>query len=155
MILRLMGAAPSRVSATGGWHTHSAIADTAHVAMEFPGGAAAEIRVSWLHPFKEQRLVVIGTDAMAVFDDLQPWETKLVLYRHSFGERGGVPFAEKAQAEPVPVEPGEPLKRECLHFLACIRSGETPLTDGREGLRVLRVLEEASGALRQHQTSSS
>ena len=147
MILRLMGTAPRRVSATGGWHTHRSIADTTHVAMGFPGGEAAEIRVSWLHPFKEQRLVVIGDEAMAVFDDLQPWETKLVLYRHRFIKRDGKPFAEKTEALPVPVEPGEPLKRECLHFLACIRSGETPLTDGREGLRVLRVLEEASASL--------
>ena len=135
------------MTATGGWHTHPTIADTTHVAMDFPGGAAAEIRVSWLHPFKEQRLVVIGEEAMAVFDDLQPWERKLVLYRHRFGERDGKPFSEKAEGEPVAVEPGEPLKRECLHFLAAIRSGETPLTDGHEGLRVLRVLEQASAAL--------
>ncbi|HMO30657.1 Gfo/Idh/MocA family oxidoreductase [Enterovirga sp.] len=147
MILRLMGEAPCSVSATGGWHTHPTIADTTHVAMDFPDGRAAEIRVSWLHPFKEQRLVVIGEEAMAVFDDLQPWETKLVLYRHRFGERDGQPFQEKGEPEPVAVEPGEPLKRECLHFLSCIRSGETPLTDGREGLRVLRVLEEASASL--------
>lgn len=148
MILRLMGAAPSRVAATGGWHTDPVIADTTHVAMDFPGGQAAEIRVSWLHPFKEQRLVVIGDEAMAVFDDLQPWETKLVLYRHRFGETDGKPFAEKAPAEPVAVEPGEPLKNECRHFLSCIRTGETPLTDGREGLRVLRVLEQASASLK-------
>ena len=147
MILALMGAAPTRVSATGGWHTHPSIADTTHVAMDFPGGEAAEIRVSWLHPFKEQRLVVIGTEAMAVFDDLQPWETKLVLHRHRFGDRDGKPFAEKAEPEPVAVAPGEPLKRECLHFLTAIRTGETPLTDGHEGLRVLRVLEEASASL--------
>ncbi|TDR93194.1 Gfo/Idh/MocA family protein [Enterovirga rhinocerotis] len=147
MILRLMGADPLHVTATGGRHTHPTIADTTHVAMDFGAGAAAEIRVSWLHPFKEQRLVVIGEEAMAVFDDLQPWDTKLVLYRHRFGERDGRPFAEKADGEPVPVEPGEPLKRECLHFLASIRSGETPLTDGREGLRVLRVLERASASL--------
>ena len=147
MILRLMGGAPNRVAATGGWHTHETIADTTHVTMEFDGGAAAEIRVSWLHPFKEQRLVVIGEEAMAVFDDLAPWETKLVLYRHRFGERDGKPFADKAVSEPFPVEAGEPLKTECRHFLSCIRSGETPLTDGREGLRVLRVLEQASASL--------
>ena len=147
MILRLMGAAPTAVAATGGWHTHPTIADTTHVTMDFAGGATAEIRVSWLHPFKEQRLVVIGEDAMAVFDDLQPWDSKLVLYRHAFGDRDGIPFAQKADAEPVAVDEGEPLKNECRHFLASIRSGETPLTDGDEGLRVLRVLEQASLSL--------
>lgn len=147
MILRLMGDVPTRVAATGGWHTHPTIADTTHVTMAFDGGAAAEIRVSWLHPFKEQKLVVIGDAAMAVFDDLQPWESKLVVYRHRFGEREGKPFADKAEGEAVAVPAGEPLKTECRHFLSCIRSGETPLTDGREGLRVLRVLEQASAAL--------
>lgn len=147
MILRLMGGAPDRVAATGGWHTHSTIADTTHVAMDFASGASAEIRVSWLHPFKEQKMVVIGEGAMAVFDDLQPWETKLVLHRHRFGDRDGKPFSDKAEPEPIAIEPGEPLKNECRHFLSCVRSRETPLTDGREGLRVLRVLEQASEAL--------
>lgn len=147
MILALIGREPVRVGATGGWHTHPTIADTTHVTLGFDGGAEAEIRVSWLHPFKEQRLVVIGRDAMAVFDDREPWGTKLVLYRHRLVETNGVPVAERAEPEPVPVEPGEPLKNECRHFLRCIRSGETPATDGREGLRVLSVLTRASAAL--------
>jgi UDP-2-acetamido-3-amino-2,3-dideoxy-glucuronate N-acetyltransferase len=147
MILRLVSAPPDHVVATGGWHTHPSIADTTHVALAFPGGVAAEIRVSWLHPFKEQKLVVVGSEGMAVFDDLQPWETKLVLYRHKVGERDNRPFTEKVEGEPVPVAPGEPLKNECRHFLRCIRSGDIPLTDGREGLRVLRVLETASRSL--------
>ena len=147
MILALAGSEPERVVAYGGYHTHPTIADTAHVGLAFPGGLSAEIRASWLHPFKEQRLVAIGSDAMAVFDDRESWERKLVLYRHRVGERDGVAFAERADPEPVAVPPGEPLKEECRHFLACIRGGERPLTDGREGLRVLGVLERASAAL--------
>lgn len=147
MILALVGREPDGIAATGGYHTHPAIADTTHVAMSFGGGRQAEIRVSWLHPFKEQKLVAIGTDAMAVFDDREPWERKLVLYRHRLVDRAGVPIAERAEPEPVAVAPGEPLKTECRHFLDCVRTGETPLTDGHEGLRVLGVLERASAAL--------
>ncbi len=147
MILALAGGEPDRVAATGGFHTHPTIADTTHVALGFPEGVAAEIRVSWLHPFKEQRLVAIGSDAMAVFDDREPWDRKLVLYPHRVGERDGRPFAERAEPEPIAVPQGEPLREECLHFLHCIRTGEHPRTDGREGLRVLEVLERASASL--------
>lgn len=147
MILALAGADPVGVTASGGYHTHPTIADTAHVALAFPGAVRAEIRASWLHPFKEQRLVVVGSGAMAVFDDREPWERKLVLYRHRVGEEGGRPVAERAEPEPVALVAREPLREECLHFLGVIRSGERPRTDGREGLRVLRVLERASKAL--------
>ncbi|WP_375458740.1 Gfo/Idh/MocA family protein [uncultured Enterovirga sp.] len=147
MILALVGEEPDAVTAQGGYHTHPTIADTAGVDLRFPSGVRAEIRVSWLHPFKEQRLVVVGERAMAVFDDREPWERKLVLYRHRIEDRGGMPFAERAEPEPVAVEPGEPLRRECLHFLDCVRTGARPTSDGEEGLRVLRVLERASASL--------
>lgn len=147
MILRLVGAEPERVSASGGYHTHPTIADTAQVGLDFPGGVRAEIRVSWLHPFKEQRLVAVGSEAMAVFDDREDWPRKLVLYRHRVGSRDGLPFAERAEGEPVPVVPGEPLRRECEAFLDAIGSGAPAPTDGREGLRVLGVLERASAAM--------
>lgn len=147
MILALVGEAPVTVRASGAYLTHPAIADTAHVALGFADGAAAEIRASWLHPFKEQRLVAVGTQASVVFDDREPWGRKLVLYRHRFGERDGAPFADRAEPEAVEVEPGEPLRLECRHFLDCIRTGHAPRTDGREGLRVLDVLERASASL--------
>lgn len=147
MVLALAGGEPDEVRAWGGYHTDARIADVAAVDLRFAGGVRAEIRASWLHPFKEQRLVVAGADAMAVFDDLQPWDRKLVLYRHRVVERDGRPWAERAEAEPVAVEPGEPLRRECLHFLDCVRTGREPVTDGEEGLRVLRVLERAGARL--------
>ncbi|MDB5592311.1 Gfo/Idh/MocA family oxidoreductase [Enterovirga sp.] len=147
MILGLVGAEPEEVRAEGGYHTHATIADTAGVDLRFPGNVRAEIRVSWLHPFKEQRLVVVGEAAMAVFDDREPWDRKLVLYRHRLVDRAGVPFAERAEPEPVALEAGEPLRRECLHFLDAIRTGAEPVTNGEEGLRVLRVLERASASL--------
>lgn len=148
MILALAGDEPESVTAFGGYHTHETIADRASVELRFSGRLRGEVRVSWLHPFKEQRLVAVGTDAMAVFDDREPWDKKLVLYRHRIVERDGVPIAEKADGEAVTLAPGEPLRRECLHFLRCAATGERPLTDGREGLRVLRALERASGSMR-------
>jgi predicted dehydrogenase len=111
MILALAGAEPDTVSASGGFHTHPAIADAASVSLGFADGLRAEIRVSWLHPVKEQRLVVVGRDAMAVFDDREPWESKLVLYRHRLTERGGRIHADRAEPEPVTVPQSEPLPK--------------------------------------------
>jgi UDP-2-acetamido-3-amino-2,3-dideoxy-glucuronate N-acetyltransferase len=147
MILALVGAEPETVTARGGYYTHPTIADFTDLHLAFPGGTEAEIRSSWLHPFKEQKLAVIGESGMAVFDDREPWERKLQLYPHRIVERNGVPFAERAEPEPVPVAQGEPLRQECLHFLDCVRTGARPVSDGWEGLRVLKVLERASAAL--------
>ena len=148
MVLALSGAEPARVEAFGGYHTHPGIADTTTVALSFADGATAEIRSSWLHPYKEQRLVVVGTEAMAVFDDRAPWDSKLVLYGYRITETGGTALIERSEPESIAVEQGEPLRLECLHFLHSIRTGAVPRTDGHEGLRVLRVLEDASRALR-------
>ena len=147
MILSLVGGAPDRVTALGAYHLHKSIADVTTTHMSFPGGEQAHIFVSWLHPFKEQKLVVIGDRAMAVFDDGEPWESKLLFYPHRIEWRGAIPVPEKAEAEPVTVAPAEPLRRECQHFLDCIESGATPRTDGREGIRVLDVLRRAADAI--------
>jgi UDP-2-acetamido-3-amino-2,3-dideoxy-glucuronate N-acetyltransferase len=155
MVLALTGAEPESVEAFAGYHTHREIADTATLALRFPGGIAAEIRSSWLHPVKEQRLVLVGTDAMAVFDDREPWDRKLVLHSYRVAENGGTAAIERGEPQPVPLKAGEPLRRECREFLASISSGTPPPTDGREGVRVLRVLESASRALRSRQASNT
>ena len=152
MILSLVGQEPSEVTATGGYYLHRAIADVTTTHMAFPNGEQAHVFVCWLHPFKEQKLVVVGERAMAVFDDGQTWERKLLIYPHriewrQFGTGGAVPVPQRAEADPVAVEAGEPLRLECAHFLDCIDSGRRPLTDGHEGVRVLRVLSRASAAL--------
>ena len=115
--------------------------------LTFPGGEQAHIFVSWLHPYKEQRLVVVGSDGMAVFDDGEPWERKLLLYPHKVEWKDNMPVPSKAQPVPIALEPAEPLRQQCLHFLDCVRTGARPRTDGREGLRVLRVLARASEEL--------
>jgi predicted dehydrogenase/acetyltransferase-like isoleucine patch superfamily enzyme len=148
MILSLVGQEPTAVRAVGGYYLHKEIADVTTTHLEFAGGEQAHVFVSWLHPFKEQKLVVIGDQAMAVFDDGEPWESKLLLYPHRIEWRESLPVPQRADAKPVALVQGEPLRLECQHFLDSVASGATPRTDGREGVRVLRVLAQASAALR-------
>lgn len=148
MILSLVGSEPDSVYATGGAYLHKAIADVTTTHLSFPGGERAHIFVSWLHPFKEQKLVVVGDRGMAVFDDSKPWDSKIALYRHRIDWLGGtIPEAVRAEAEYLAVEAAEPLAVECKHFLDCVALGHRPHTDGREGVRVLRVLEQAADSM--------
>ncbi len=141
MILALFGEEPNSVSGGGLDFITPGIADEARLDMAFPSGGRAHVFASWLHPFKEQRLVVVGEKAMAVFDDTVAWNEKLALYRHTVDMTGPVPAPIKAEVEYVEVAKGEPLKSECQHFLDCVAKQITPITDAEEALRVLRVLE--------------
>ncbi|MEZ5138946.1 MAG: Gfo/Idh/MocA family oxidoreductase [Acidimicrobiales bacterium] len=147
MLLSLVGSEPDEVWATGASYLSSDVADVTTTHLGFPGGVRAHVFVSWLHPFKEQRLVVVGSDAMAVFDDLQPWESKLVVYEHGVDWSAGRPRPERAEGVAIELAQTEPLRAECEHFLACVGSGAVPRTDGHEGLRVLRVLARAQASL--------
>lgn len=144
MILGLVGEDPETVTATGAAYLHKSLADVTTTHLAFPSGVHAHVFVSWLHPFKEQKLVVIGDHGMAVFDDRLDWSEKLKLFPHGVVWRNGNPEPIKADAVNVPVEESEPLRAECEHFLHCVTTGETPRTDGTEGLRVLRVLDRAA-----------
>jgi UDP-2-acetamido-3-amino-2,3-dideoxy-glucuronate N-acetyltransferase len=116
--------------------------------MRFPGGVNAHVHVSWINPFKEQKLTVVGSHAMLVFDDTLPWKDKLVLYRQPLVWSGGhVPETKKSNGELVEIPQEEPLKIECNHFLECCDQRKAPITDGREGLRVLQVLNAAQRSL--------
>jgi UDP-2-acetamido-3-amino-2,3-dideoxy-glucuronate N-acetyltransferase len=109
----------------------------------------AHIFVSWLHPFKEQKLVIVGEKKMAVFDDTRPWEDKLWLYPHSIEWQNNVPVPSREEPEKPVIEQKEPLKEACLKFLTSIATGEPPISDGMEGLRVLRVLKRSQLSLDQ------
>jgi|AMWB02.1.fsa_nt_gi UDP-2-acetamido-3-amino-2,3-dideoxy-glucuronate N-acetyltransferase len=149
MILALAGEEPEAVVATGGNYLHRKIADVTTTHLEFPSGLKAHIFVSWLHPFKEQKLVVVGDRKMAVFDDTLPWEDKLLLYPHTINWQNNVPVPTKGEAEQLEIPKDEPLALECRHFLDCIAAGNQPVTDGLEGLRVLKVLNAAQSSLDQ------
>jgi len=145
VILFLLGESPSRVVSQGGAYLSRDVFDVTMSQFGFPSGVQAHIFVSWLHPVKEQRLVVVGSEKMAVFDDAT--ENKLILYPHRVEWKNRVPTAVKAKGEVVPVSAEEPLRAECQHFLDCVRSRGTPLTDGTEGLRVLTVLDACQRSL--------
>jgi UDP-2-acetamido-3-amino-2,3-dideoxy-glucuronate N-acetyltransferase len=116
--------------------------------LRFEGDVNAHIYVSWLNPFKEQKLTVIGTKGMLVFDDTVSWENKLTYYPNYLQWGNGlIPFANQVAPEKVVVEQAEPLKQECLHFLDCCEQRATPRTDGHEGLRVLKVLQAAQESM--------
>ncbi|HEY6085665.1 MAG TPA: DapH/DapD/GlmU-related protein, partial [Nitrospira sp.] len=114
--------------------------------LSFPSGVKAHIFVSWLHPFKEQKLVIVGDRKMAVFDDMEK-KDKLLLYPHSIDWINQTPIANKADACPVELDTHEPLRAECQHFLDCVATRQRPRTDGDEGLRVLSVLQRCQEAL--------
>jgi UDP-2-acetamido-3-amino-2,3-dideoxy-glucuronate N-acetyltransferase len=146
VILLLLGEMPVTVSAHGGNYLQSKVADTTLTSLSFASGTRGHIYVSWLHPFKEQMLVVVGERQMAVFDDVAS-DRKLVLYAHQIDWIDRYPVARKVEGEVVPLELGEPLREECAHFLDCIRSRQKPQTDGVEGLRVLQVLQACQRSL--------
>ena len=144
MILSLTGQEPEVVRTQSSCILQPDIADTATVHMEFKSALKAHVSVSWLHPYKEQKLVVVGEDAMAVFDDTKPWGEKLALYRHVVQATDGLPNLEKAEVKYIEVPQSEPLRNECQHFLDIVSGNVVPLTDGDEGLSVLKVLSAAS-----------
>jgi len=147
VIIGLLGEEPQIIQAQGGNYLHQNIADTTVTLFNFASGVKAHIFVSWLHPFKEQKLVVVGDRKMAVFNDTVHWDEKLLLYPHSIKWTKNIPVTDKAEAVPVALDEEEPLQAECAHFLECIKSRKAPKTDGHEGLQVLRVLNCCQKAL--------
>ena len=144
MILALVGDNPKSIQSKTSCIVQKNTADKAFIYMDFDKGLSAHINVSWLHPFKEQKIVVIGSSSMAVFDDTQPWAQKLALYKHKFSLKEDIPNLDKADVEYIEVPISEPLRNECDHFIEVVNNKTMPLTDGEEGLRVLNVLTAAS-----------
>jgi UDP-2-acetamido-3-amino-2,3-dideoxy-glucuronate N-acetyltransferase len=145
VMLALLEEMPSDVSCHGGSYLNHGIPDVTLSNFEFPSGVRAHIFVSWLHPIKEQKLIVVGSEKMAVFDDAA--DNKLVLYPHKVEWKNRIPTAVKAEGEIINLEVVEPLRAECQHFLKCSEFGTPPLTDGFEGLRVLQILDACQRAL--------
>ena len=148
VILRLLGQKPIEVIATGGTYLQANIADTTVTNLLFDHGVRAHIFVSWLHPYKEQRLVVVGSEKMAVFNDRAAPEEKLIVYDNGASWNGNVLVARKGGGMPVSYAfSEEPLRKEMAHFAHCMTTREQPTTDGPSGLRVLQVLQAAQRSL--------
>jgi predicted dehydrogenase len=147
IILRLVGESPIEVMATGGAYLQPNVADTTVTNLLFDNGLRAHIFVSWLHPYKEQRLVVVGSKKMAVFDDRAVPGEKLVVYDKGADWVNNQPVPRQGDGTPVSYEGSEPLRMEMEHFLECMGTRQQPRTDGRSGLRVLQVLQAAQQSL--------
>lgn len=147
VILRMADRIPRQVAAVGGTYLQPGVADVTLTTMTFEGDLRAHIHVSWLHPYKEQRLVVIGSKKMASFDDVSK---RLEVYdrRVEIGAGEAVPI--RGEGTLVPYDATEPLRLECEAFLRAVQDRQQPLTDGPSGLRVLRVLDAAQRSLEQH-----
>ncbi len=147
MILALTQQQPSEVVSFGANVLQASVADVTNTFLRFPNGVSGHILVSWLHPFKEHKLVLVGDRKMAVFEDSLDWEKKLALYPHLVTLEDGIPVTFKSTVEYLPLSPSEPLAAECRHFLECMQRRQPPTTDGEEGLRVLEVLQQAQRSL--------
>jgi len=147
MILALAERVPEEVIANGGTFLTDGVADTTLSYLTFSGNLQAHLFVSWLHPFKDHRMVIIGSESMIVFDDTLPGPDKLLRYDHSIGWDGDLPAVSKAKGTPIPYSDEEPLLRECRHFLDCVENGNQPLSDVTEGIQVLSVLDACQRSL--------
>lgn len=150
--LYLLGQEPVAASAVGRDYLRPGIHDLVFLTMHFADGSLAHCHVSWLDPHKVRRITVVGSQKMAVFDDMAPRE-KLRIYDQ------GVDFPQVGYSDlhtlrfgdiHIPrIDMREPLNLECQHFLSCIQEGKTPLSDGQNGLAVLRVLAAAQQSMDQ------
>jgi predicted dehydrogenase len=149
VVLHLIDEEPVECSAHGESYVRGGVQDVVFCYLRFPSGRVAHLHLSWLDPHKERRITVVGSKRMATFDDMQI-ERKLTVYDKGFDEdtsswgeyitRAGESFSPRISA-------AEPLRLECEHFVGCIRDGAIPRSDGRVGLRVVRVLEALQHSL--------
>ena len=144
MILSLLNAEPISVNMQSKSIIQENIADIATVYMDFETGTKAHVSVSWLNPYKEQKLVIVGEKMSLVFDDTQSWNQKLASYKHKINFDKNKSKTIKENLNYISIPEAEPLKEECKHFIDLINGDASPITDGEEGIRVLRVLTAAT-----------
>ena len=155
ILMHILGQSPVAVSAKGAACVDATIEDVAYVALRFATGVLAHVRLSWLDPCKTRRITVVGRQKMVVYDDLETQE-KLKIYdkrvdairrTDTFGESH---FAYHYGSVVSPyILHDEPLRLECAHFVDCAMERTRPLTDGENGLAVVRVIQAAQQSLRE------
>ncbi len=154
MILALASAEPREVFASGACQVEPGAHDTVNLNINFADGLQAQVHVSRMHPYKEQKLIVVGSSGMAVFDDCLPWEDKLKVYQHKVTEHAGVPMPNPASAISIAINPLEPLKLECQHFVESVANRSKPRTDADEALSVIKVLHAAQQSLQNNEKTA-
>jgi predicted dehydrogenase len=143
VLLHLAEEEPNELHAFGESYMHPPVEDVVFCILRFPSGLMAHLHLSWLDPHKERRFTIVGSDKMATFDDME-MEQKLVIYDKGFDEdysSYGEYIARSGDVWSPRIPNDEPLRLECRHFAECVRDGSTPISDGRSGLRVVKVLE--------------
>ncbi|WP_417416576.1 Gfo/Idh/MocA family protein [Hoeflea sp.] len=143
LILALTGEKPTSVRGVGSAMLNR-LSDFAHLHLQFASGVRSHVFASRLNPYRERRLTVIGSKAMAVFDDVAPWEQKLAIYHHKLWEDDNGWQSEMVDPDYIDLPDGMPLTRECAHFLDCIRTGARPRTPVSDGLAVIEILSEGT-----------
>lgn len=149
VVLRLIGEEPVVCVAQGASYVREGVQDVVFCYLRFPSGIVAHLQLSWLDPHKERRITVVGARRMATFDDMLV-EGKLTVYDKGFDEdtRSWGEYITRSGGMYSPRTPNhEPLRVECEHFVECVRTGATPLSDGHSGVRVVRVLEALQRSL--------
>ncbi len=147
--LALTGELPAEVAARGESYVRAGVEDVVFAFLRFPSGVVAHLHLSWLDPHKERRLTVVGSRRMASFDDMAG-ERKLTVFDKGFDPEAGAPddfIARSGETRNPEVSEEEPLALELAHFVACVREGGRPRTDGESGLRVVTVLEALQRSL--------
>jgi predicted dehydrogenase len=153
------GQEPVRVAARGFSYLSSGIEDVVYVTLEYPNGVGAQLHLGWLDPRKVRLMTLVGSKKMLVYDDVS-LDAKIQIYDKGIADLHDFLEAPETFAEfqfklrvgdlVIPtLQFGEPLQAECQHFINCIEKGERPLTDGANGLRVVKVLEAAERSLKQ------
>ena len=153
ILIYLLGAMPLFVSALGATYLNSEVEDVVFVTMTFPNGVLGHVQASWLDPSKVRRMTIVGSDKMIIYDDIAD-EGKIKIYDKGVYRKGKEDiygeFQYKVHSGDIyipKIEMAEPLRKECAHFIECVRTGARPRTDGENGLRVVRVLEAAQASL--------
>jgi predicted dehydrogenase len=149
VVLHLIDEEPLECSAHGKSYVRGGVEDVVFCYLRFPSGRVAHLHLSWLDPHKERRITVVGAKRMATFDDMLI-QGKLTVYDKGFDEdtsSWGEYIARAGESFSPRISSAEPLRLECEHFVECIREGLTPRSDGRVGLRVVRVLEALQRSL--------
>jgi len=146
VLLLLTGQMPIQATAVGGTYLQPNIADVTVSNLLFENGTRAHIFVSWLHPHKEQRLVVIGSKKMMVFEDSRATD-KVMIYDKEIAWRNGNIEVTQPKGAPVPFSTDEPLRVECQEFIDCVEQRRRPRTPGEDGVSVLRVLQASQRSL--------
>lgn len=147
LILAIMDGQPTSVSCAGASHVTPGVVDVLSTVLGFADGRSATMQTSWMSPYKEHRLTVVGSAGSLVFDDTQSWPEKLTLFQDKIRPDGEAFMIERASPISLPIAEAEPLKDEMRAFVACCETGEPAPTNINEALNVQAVLESMQDQL--------